>query len=243
MERSRRAPRITRQRTTRAAVASTLLLALTAWTGTGIAGAVKASGATVSAPDGSSLSHGGSATPFSVVLPAGAKCPGDTAHKWYHVDSFLVPSGVSPASVNFRGGVPSKWYGLIANGAYVGALNTARDSGLVVNLPIPDVWSRLTPKELFASSTTTTSTWSGGIACANASGAVTNYWAFTVRFTRDAHDHGGFTWTVTSQKASSGSSSSTSSFVVIAIAIGAGGAFLVLRGRRDVVRHRQVRTA
>ncbi|HEY3833092.1 MAG TPA: hypothetical protein VGO03_12425 [Acidimicrobiia bacterium] len=213
-------------------------LALTALVGLAIlampvasAAAAQANGtARVDGLNGFPFTHGGSATSFVTVLPSGAKCAGDSAHKYFHVDSFLVPAGVSPTAVNFRGGVPTKWYGLIADGAYVGGLNTARDTGLIVQLPGPDVWSRLTPAELF-SGHATTSAWTAGIACANAKGVVANYWSFGVRFVRSASDKGGFTWSVTEAAAHS-SSSFANPFVIVAIALAAGGLWLIAFGRK-----------
>lgn len=146
------------------------------------------------------LTSGGSATPYGVVLPPGAACPGDTAHDGYHVFSYLVPGGSSATDVNFRTGTPSRWYGFIADGAYVGAVNTAVSTGEIVGLPTAFVWTRLTPQILFADGAHT-STWRGGIACADTSGRVTDYWNSTLVFAADPTDPGGFTWKVVDQGA------------------------------------------
>ena len=144
------------------------------------------------------LSSGGSATPYGVDLPSGAACPGDTAHQGYHVFSYLVPEGTSPSDVSFRTGSPNKGYGYIADGAYYGAVNTAESTGLIVGIPTSFVWTRLTPQMLFRNGAHT-STWSGGIACADTHGNVTNYWNSTIVFTADASDPGGFTWKAVDQ--------------------------------------------
>jgi hypothetical protein len=141
------------------------------------------------------LGSGGSATPYGVVLPAGASCPGDTAHDGYHVFSYLVPEGVSPTAVSFKTGDPSKWFGYIANGAYFGAVNTAQDTGQIVSLPDDFVWTRLTPQDLFVKGATS-ATWEGGIACADIHGNVTDYWNSQIVFTASSADSGGFTWRV-----------------------------------------------
>lgn len=142
------------------------------------------------------LNSGGSATDFSVILPQGAKCPGDTAHDGYHVFSYLVPHGVSPTQVSFKGIVPSKYFGFIALGEYYfGAADTAPYTGLVVNIPSFFVFSRLTPAELFAAADKRAS-WQGGIACVDVKGHVTNYWATSFVFTASSSDPGGFTWAV-----------------------------------------------
>ena len=146
------------------------------------------------------LGSGGSTTPYGVVLPAGASCPGDTAHDGYHVFTYLVPSHASPTDVSFTTGLPSRWYGYIAEGAYVGALNTAESTGQIVGLPTTFVWTRLTPNMLFADGART-ATWNGGVACADTHGQVTDYWNSTIRFTADASDPHGFTWKVVDQGA------------------------------------------
>ncbi len=144
------------------------------------------------------LTSGGSRTPYGIVLPPGAACPGDTAHDGYLVYSYLVPEHASPTDVSFKGGIPDRWYGYIATGAYFGAVNTAESTGQVVGLPYEFLWSRLTPSDLFADGART-ATWNGGIACADAHGVVSNYWNSRIVFTADASDPGGFTWRVVDQ--------------------------------------------
>jgi hypothetical protein len=142
------------------------------------------------------LHGGGSATPYGVVLPAGASCPGDTAHDQYRVYSYLIPTGVALTSVSFKGFLPRSYYGFIAYGAYFGAVNTAEGTGQIVGIPDSFVFIRLTPSELFSSDTTSSATWEGGIACVNRDGVATDAWNTQFRFTRDSKDPGGFRWTV-----------------------------------------------
>ncbi len=177
------------------------------------------------------LGSGGSATPYGVILPVGASCPGDTAHDGYHVYSYLVPANASPTDVSFKTGLPSRWYGYIAEGAYVGAINTAESTGQIVGLPTSFVWTRLTPAILFAHGART-ATWNGGIACADTHGQVTDYWNSTIRFTADSSDPNGFTWKVVDQ-------GDVSSSVPVALWVGigllvvaAGAAAYALRLRR-----------
>ena len=139
------------------------------------------------------LNSGSSSTLYGVLLPQGARCPGDSAHKGYRVDSYLVPKGVSPTSVSFKTGVPSRWFGYIANGAYYGAINTAESTGQIVNIPSDFTWSRLTPQDLFSNGART-AVWEGGIACSDTNGVVTNYWNTEVIFAASRTDPGGFTW-------------------------------------------------
>jgi hypothetical protein len=176
------------------------------------------------------LSSGGSATPYGVLLPSGASCPGDTAHQSYHVFSYLVPTGVAPTAVSFKTGLPSKYFGYIAEGAYFGAVNTAEGTGQIVGLPSSFTWSRLTPQDLFANGAKT-ATWEGGIACADTHGVVTNYWNSDIVFAADAADPGGFTWKVTAPPASSSSIGLWVGVALIGVAIVFGTAALVLRRR------------
>ena len=142
------------------------------------------------------LRSGGPATHYGVLLPAGARCPGDTAKDGYRVFSYLVPGGVSPTQVSFKGVIPSRYYGYIALGEYYfGAENTAPDTGQILGMPAFFVFSRLTPGFLFDAGATE-ATWDGGIACANDHGQVTNYWNTRFVFTASSSDPGGFTWRV-----------------------------------------------
>ena len=57
-------------------------------------------------PDGGSvasvpLSSGGSATQFSLRLPAGAACKGDSANDNYLVQTYMVPAAVDPGTLTF----------------------------------------------------------------------------------------------------------------------------------------------
>ena len=202
--------------------------------GVGPAGAASASAELIAHPGTTrALGSGGSATPYGVVLPAGASCPGDTAHLGYHVYSYLVPQDASPTDVRFRTGIPSRWFGYISNGAYYGAVNTAESTGQIVGLPTSFTWSRLTPSDLFAAGRHT-ATWQGGIACADTHGVVTDYWNSTIRFTADASDPGGFTWAVVDQGAvPTGSSTNVALWVGIGLlVVASGAAAYALRLRR-----------
>jgi hypothetical protein len=190
-----------------------------------VAGAATASTEVITQPGQvTPLNSGGSATPYAVLLPSGASCPGDTAHDGYHVFSYLVPQGASPTAVSFKTGDPSKWFGYIANGAYFGAVNTAEDTGQIVSLPAEFVWTRLTPEDLFAHGDST-ATWEGGIACANVHGEVTDYWNSQIVFTASTSDPGGFTWKVVQ---SAPSSSSSFSIVIAVVLVGLGVVFALL---------------
>lgn len=53
--------------------------------------------------------EGGSATAFSVQLPAGASCPGDSAHDGYRVNSYMVPASLDPTEVTYDGAGPTPY--------------------------------------------------------------------------------------------------------------------------------------
>jgi hypothetical protein len=177
-----------------------------------------ASAAVITTPGSTTpLRSGGSTTPYGVILPQGASCPGDTAHDNYHVFSYLVRKGISLASVNFGGILPSRGLGYIADGSYYGAINTVENTGRVAELPTAFTWSRLTPQELFRKGETT-AVWDGGIACATERGVVTDYWNTEVAFKASPTDPGGFTWAVVGDDSPS-SPTGQVSWLVIALPV------------------------
>ena len=151
------------------------------------------------------LDSGGSATDFTVALaPNGttpAACDGDTASDGYHVFSYLVPQGTSPTSESFTSGFPSIDYGLVTDsGQYYGKVNTGIGTGQVLsppnNLQFAELLSKgVTVDDLLYSDSNTSGIWEAGIACANTSGTVTDYWNVEVTFTASGTDPNGFTWT------------------------------------------------
>jgi hypothetical protein len=52
------------------------------------------------------LATGDSATVFTLRLPAGAACPGDSANDGYRWQSYMVPSSVDPSTLTFGGNGP-----------------------------------------------------------------------------------------------------------------------------------------
>jgi hypothetical protein len=179
------------------------------------------------------LTGGGSGTEFSVALPAGASCPGDTMHDGYLVYSYLVPKGVAPTAVNFKTGVPDRYYGFIAEGAYFGAVNTAATTGEIIGLPPAFAISRWRSSELLTKGATS-ATWDGGIACATSAGVVTNYWntEFVVR--SDPSDPRGYTWRVMQPASTSSHLGLDLGVGLLVVAVGCGlGALFLARRRRD----------
>jgi hypothetical protein len=159
--------------------------------------AVTAGSASIVQPGSlNTLDSGGAQTSYGVALPPSASCPGDTAHQGYHVYSYLVPAGHTPTEVNFKHGIPNRWYGFFSYGAYYGAADTAEGTGQVMSLP-PFSWTRYStyPDLIFPDGKSRT-TWEGGIACTTTDGVVTNYWNAQIVFTKSATTPGGFTWKV-----------------------------------------------
>jgi hypothetical protein len=227
-----------------------LLLAVTAgaWPAAapGVAAASATAGAAVitEASQDVPLDRGGSATLFGVWLPDHASCSGDTEHKGYHTFTFMFPKDLSPASVSFKTGEPAGFgadgrLGLFADGQYVGALNTAPDTGQVVGLPGAYSWTRLTPAYLLLTNGRTTSAWDAGIVCANKYGDVTNYWDIAVVFTASKTDPLGFTWSVpkSAQSAISDPHSFPVGVVLVTIAAVLALVALVLNRRRKAAGH------
>jgi hypothetical protein len=143
------------------------------------------------------LSSGGSATVFTVLLPAQAACSGDTASGQFHVFSYLLPQGTDMSTDNFHSGVPSTGLGLVdANGNYYGAADTAPVTGQIIQIPQNFEWAGLLKVgETAAQLDNGTGVWEAGVACANSSGVVTDNWNTQVTFAASASDPGGFVWT------------------------------------------------
>jgi hypothetical protein len=145
------------------------------------------------------LTSGGSATPFSVALPANAACTGDTATGGYHVYSYLVPLGTTISAITFTTH-PSTGLGLVNNtGLYYGPINTAITTGQIISIPTNFEWGPLlndgaTLASLLYSGGTS-GAWDAGLACANSSGTLTDYWNTQVTFTASTSDSNGFVWT------------------------------------------------
>jgi hypothetical protein len=91
--------------------ATTVVLALTGslWVGTAAAevDGERAGSVTVVDLDGEPLDHGASQTPFTLALPSGAACPGDSANGGYRIQSFVVPDGTDPGHLTYESTKPA----------------------------------------------------------------------------------------------------------------------------------------
>ncbi len=196
----------------------------------------RAGSGTVTAPGGSTLDHGGSATPFTFQLPSGAACPGDSANDGYRIQSFVVPADVDPGDLTYESTKPAGeglWalYATTSDPFVQGltAVATDRgDPGVIDQLPALDF-------AVFPPGTLAEGVNHIGIACTLYNETV-RYWDTDVVLTNTPGDSPAhLTWVVPGAPARSGSSSSrVRSFaigvVVLAVLIAA---FALTRRRRS----------
>ncbi len=193
--------------------AAAVLVLLGTFAGLTVAGVTPAGASTIGgvanlAQPGSDarMLAGNSATNFTVTLPpvgtVPAKCTGNTVHSGYHVYSYLLHAGVKPTTVTFKNGLPSTGEGfLTSTGNYYGKVNTSTTGqivGIPNNLQFAPLITRklLTLKTLLYATGNKSGAWEGGIACANTSGVVTDYWNTAITFVSSTTDANKFTWKV-----------------------------------------------
>jgi hypothetical protein len=168
----------------------------------GPVGAERAGGAVV--VDGEEfrpLEGGGSETPFSLTLPKGAACQGDSQSEDYRVQSFVVPERFDPDELVYEGLHPK------VEGGYslyqldtASFINKATDiaeepggEGAIINIP-PFTFGVLKPGRLQPG------TYHLGIAC-SLFGETTRTWSTEIEFVSDASDPDGLAWTVIGEPA------------------------------------------
>ena len=191
-----------------------LILAVsTLWNGTGpvtqaaSAGPVVVQGGPGTAAAGQTITTGGSATAFTVLLPSGAACTGDSASGGYRVHTYMVPAAVDPQTLkfNFLGPNPAGSGAAYAQPLFrsatgqafvnvtTGIADVAGGPGLVPTLPGFDFSStRFVPGYVVPG------TYNVGVMCTKALGAeVDKYWNVELTFATSATDlPNGLTWTV-----------------------------------------------
>jgi hypothetical protein len=163
--------------------------------------------ATIASPGTTTeLASGGSTSQFTVALPSGAACDGDTATGGYRVYSYLLPLATALSSVTFVRH-PSTGLGLFSpTGTYFGPVNTAIGTGEVPSLPNNFEWGPIiadnyvpltgTGGLLYSGSGSSASgIWNAGIVCANTSGVPVDNWNTEVTFLASSSDANKFTWT------------------------------------------------
>jgi hypothetical protein len=186
---------------------------------------------------GKALAGGGSTPDFSLRLPDGAVCPGDSANDNYRVQSFLIPANDDPGAIVWRSIGPSgpgqiALYGTDTN-QYVQVLTEMNPGpgqpGIVADVPALSFG-------VYAPTDVAPGSYRLGLAC-TLFNTTTNYWDTTVTIERDTSDEPAqIHWTATGATASSSSSSSSPLTLVVVgglavLAIG-GAAYLFSRRRR-----------
>ena len=180
------------------------------------------------------LDSGGSATPYSLRLPDGAACPGDTRNDQWAFQTFMVPADVDPSSLEFTVAGPTgpSQYALYVENTQplVDAILVPNDEpGLPGKVPAipPLTFSIFPPGEVAAG------TYRIGVACTFLREPAT-FWQATIVVKANADDEPGqFTWRTEGSTAAA-TSDDSSSLPLVAAAVGAGGlaaAVLVVRRR------------
>lgn len=182
------------------------LLVAVLWTGIAAATGADAGDAAVVAHGASAepRTQGGSATPFSLRLPDGAACPGDSADDGYRVQGFLLPEAVDPAGVRYRSiGPADAGYALYDEFSrpfvQVQTAKAEEDGGpgLILDLPTLDL-------AVFPRGELRPGRWRVGVACTLTNETV-RFWDAQLRITEDRADEpAGLRWRVLGADATSG---------------------------------------
>ncbi len=158
-----------------------------------------------------------SSTQFTVALPTGSVCSGDTAGDGSHEYSYLVPSGTAVSSLSFSSGFASNDLGLVdINGKPWDGIDTEPTSGLVIGILNDYEWAPLVSQGEIALTGSngllysgSRGVWDAGIACATPAGVLSDYWNEQVTFTASGGDPNGFVWFPGTVSAAPGSPSAT----------------------------------
>jgi hypothetical protein len=182
------------------------------------------------------VQSGGPSTPWTLNLPSGAACSGDTATHAFHVYSFIVPSNIDVGTLTFNPSTgPSKGLPLvdITGSAYMAA-NTATVTGQIVRIPTFDFNLFATTDQGGTKVPLPPGDYKVGIACANTNGQADKYWDGSFIFTANAGNPNGEVWTASTPSKSAGGNS---------LALPVAGVALVGAGLVVYARRRQRRTA
>jgi hypothetical protein len=181
-----------------AALASSILPLFTA-SAASAAGTIQPGGATVKAAGGAvNLNSGNSGTTFTLRLPAGAACGGDSANDGYRVQSYMVGAGVDPSTLTFdlAGPIPATVGAGFrqplfdtTGSPYVNAqtanATTPPGPGPIINIPDFNLGSVFVPGNIPAGA------YNVGIACTLGPAGPTQmkeFWNTTMTFTANAGD-------------------------------------------------------
>jgi hypothetical protein len=184
------------------------------------------------------LSEGDSNTPFSLKLPDGAACPGDSANDDWRVQSFLVPAETDMDSLRFNGlrpdgdGYRYRSLRYVSGDIYVMEMTEANEGpgqpGRIVTVP---------PLTM-AFGTVVPGSYRMGIACTPPSWEVEKYWDVNVEIAAAPEvEPGGLKWSVMQPSVAAtspaGSSGSLPWIPLLVAVLGIGGVVLFTRRRRS----------
>lgn len=184
------------------------------------------------------IAGGSSQTAFSVALPSGAACPGDSLNN-YRVQSFLVPEAVDPGTLIYQGVRPgerdgsARYWALyeVNSNTYMNRPTDIADreggEGTIINIPSFDY-------AVFDPGMVPTGRAHLGVAC-SLFGETVRYWSTLIDVTAEADDPAGIAWTVVDPPAASESEDGSSGGIVAAVAgaVVIGGAVVVRRRSRN----------
>jgi hypothetical protein len=179
-----------------------------------------------------SVLSGGSSTQWTLNMPSGAACSGDSASQGFHVYSFIVPVAVDVGTLTFNPSTgPSKGFPLVDNlgSAYIAA-NTAAVTGQVIQIPTFNFTLFASTDQGGTKLPLPPGDYKAGIACANTTGQGDKYWDANFSFAADGSDPNGEVWTYHPTASSTGGNGLA---LPIGIAALAGAGFLVQRRRRQ----------
>jgi hypothetical protein len=156
-------------------------------------------------PAGQPITSGGSATPFALLPPAGASCPGDSATDGYRFHSYIVPASVDPSTLTWdvSGPVPAGTGAALRQPLFADApgggapfvnKTTAAQSGLLVGFPTTGF--SFTVFGTDGATIVPPGNYNIGFACTKTPGALPDrFWNLEIVVTASASDTpGGFTW-------------------------------------------------
>ena len=213
------------------AIGSAAMLLVTVW-GMSLSGVPQAAAAAINAGPavvvapfdgtpgaGQSLDAGGSATEFSILLPTGAACTGDSANGGYRVQGYMVPVAVAPGTLTFDATGPTPngiganfrqpLYTALGSGfvdAQTSAATAAGGPGPVVNIPAMSL-------AVFSPGNIPAGDYNLGIACTLGTASATQldkFWNVVVTVATDAGDApAGVTWTISEGSATTTTTSAS----------------------------------
>ena len=169
-----------------------------------------AQAATVVSPGTSTaLATGGSATAFSLALPANAACKGDSADDGYRVQSYMVPSSVDPSTLRFgsTGPVPRGTGASFRQPLYSTSTSPfVNEQTANVDLPTDRAAIVSVPSfalSVFAQGDIPPGSYNIGLACTKGTGdlVVEDLWNVKLEVATAASDPLGISWTATNASA------------------------------------------